>query len=261
MVSGSRDGPYKRGITRSSRCSNENAPHRDLSARAGRRPARTTSRSVPFVYIERSARDVAKPHLPHPLQRRDFQRFQRYPSVVERVWGVLRFFRRPTELRGAWTWFLYGFGPTVLIPVVVILVTIKISGSDPSISEMGGRGDFAFMAVALAAGAHATVRRFPMLQPHKSNSPGDPNDPHTLSGLTMLILIIAAAVWGVSAGLSDAHSKTYDIHFAAVVGIVVLCISAVISIAVAIADARLTKKSSTLTVVAEGAGAGTEPSK
>lgn len=150
-----------------------------------------------------------------------------------------------TDLRGAWAWILYGFGPTVLIPIVVVGIVIKISGKSPSLSEMGGRGDFAFMAVALAAGSYATVRKSAALKP------GNREDPNTLSGLTMLILVISAAIWGYLAGTVDANQK-YSASFASGIGLILLAAAAAVSISVAIADARL-MTTVTLTVIADPA--------
>jgi hypothetical protein len=148
-----------------------------------------------------------------------------------------------TDARGAWVWTLYAFGPTVFIPVLVVVLVIIIAGKSPSLPEMGGRGDFAFMAVALAAGAYATVRRSAALKP------GNREDPHTLSGLTMLILVIAAAIWGYLAGSADA-GQTYNPYFASIIGVILLGLATLVSVSVAIADARL-MTSVTLTVIAE----------
>jgi hypothetical protein len=146
-----------------------------------------------------------------------------------------------TEMRGAWAWFLYGFGPAVLIPVVVVALIVGTSGKDLTLSTMGGKGDFAFMAVALAAGAQATVRRSAALKP------GDREDPNTLSGLTILTLVTASAIWGYLTGAVDAK-ESYNVHFASITGLVLLGFASIVSISVAIADARL-MKSVTLTVV------------
>jgi hypothetical protein len=146
-----------------------------------------------------------------------------------------------TEMQGAWGWVLYGFGPTVLVPALLVVLVVGISRKSLSLSVMGGQGEFAFMAVALAAGAQATVRRSAALRP------GGHEDPHTLSGLTMLILVLSSAVWGYLTGLVNSN-QPYSTRFASIAGLILLGIAALVSIAVAVADARL-MKSATLTVV------------
>lgn len=148
-----------------------------------------------------------------------------------------------TEIRGAWSWLLYGFGPTVFIPVLVVVLVVGISRKSVTLSAMGGQGEFAFMAVALAAGAQATVRRSAALKP------GGRDDPNTLSGLTMLILIASSAVWGFLTGLVNAN-QSYSTGFASVTGLILLAVAAMVSVSVAVADARL-MQSATLTVITE----------
>jgi hypothetical protein len=172
----------------------------------------------------------------------DFVLVQQYSVLVIRAGGH-RVLPSRTDLRGAWAWILYGFGPTVLIPIIVVGIVIKISGKSPSLPEMGGRGDFAFMAVALAAGSYATVRKSAALKP------GNRDDPNTLSGLTMIVLVISAAIWGYLAGTVDANQK-YSTSFASSIGLVLLAVAAAVSISVAIADARL-MTTVTLTVISE----------
>lgn len=146
-----------------------------------------------------------------------------------------------TDMRGAWAWTLYGLGPIVLIPLIVVALVIKISGKDPTLEEMGGRGDFAFMAVALAAASYATIRKSAALKP------GDREDPNTLSGLTLFILVVSAAIWGYLAGTVDANQR-YSTSFASVIGLILLGVAAAVSISVAVADARL-MTTVTLTVI------------
>jgi hypothetical protein len=167
------------------------------------------------------------------------------PASRQYPMGVKPVIRLPTkaERRGAWGWLLYGFGPTVFIPVVVVILVVGISRKSLTLSVMGGQGEFAFMAVALAAGAQATVMRSAALKPR------NPDDPNTLSGFTMLILIASSAVWGYLTGLVNAD-QSYSTGFASVAGLILLGVAAIVSISVAAADARL-MQSATLTVVAE----------
>lgn len=164
-------------------------------------------------------------------------------SSILHFMGGIRLLPNKAEARGAWAWVLYGLGPTVVIPVIVVAAIIGTSGKDITLADMGGHGEFAFMAVALAAGAQATVRRSAALKP------GDREDPNTLSGLTILTLVTSSAIWGYLTGASDAK-QSYNTHFASVIGLILLTIAAIVSIAVAVADAQL-MRSVTLTIVAK----------
>lgn len=147
-----------------------------------------------------------------------------------------------TEMRGAWTWFLYAFCPAVVLPVVVLVAIFGVSDKDIGIQELGGQGEFVFMAVALAVGAQATIRKSAALKP------GGRDDSNSLFGLATTIISINSAIWGYFTGI--AYTKqSYNSNFAAITGLVLLGVTILISISAAVVDARL-MQSETLTVVA-----------
>jgi|SRR5579862_3028159 len=151
-------------------------------------------------------------------------------------------FRQRVEFRGLSRWLVHSFAPTVVLPVAVVLIVTRTARVGLNLKLLGGRGEFALMAVALAAGAHASVNRSASLR----QVPAD--DPQTLGGLTTLVLALSAVVWGFLAGESDAHSN-YDASFGALIGLIVLGLTAGLSIVVAVVEARTIRDAADTIVV------------
>ncbi|GAA1965315.1 hypothetical protein GCM10009798_27000 [Nocardioides panacihumi] len=130
-------------------------------------------------------------------------------------------------------WLLYSFAPVVVLPVFVVILSLVESDNPVSLKGIGGRGDFAFMGVALAVGAHALTRK-----PGFSLS-NERGDPHSLGGMTMLVLLFSSGAWGVMAGQATLSGEPTHAMFNSCVGLLLLLAATVVSISVSVVDARL----------------------
>jgi hypothetical protein len=160
-----------------------------------------------------------------------------------RVWGALRAAgtRATPWGKGALSWCIYLFAPVVALPVFILVVSFMGNDHPVEFSTLGGRGEFAFMGVALAVAAYTSARKVAAVKP------GRMGDPHALSGLTMLVLVFCSGAWGVIQG-QVAVSEPKNPTFNASVGIVLLGIAAFVSLLAAMVEARLSEPGAVVTV-------------
>jgi hypothetical protein len=135
--------------------------------------------------------------------------------------------------------------PVVVWPVLIVIVCLHEAGKGVSIDTVGGRGDFAFMGVALAVTANATAVK---LAQH------DPSNSKVLTRVTMLAILFCGGTWAAMTG-SSGNDEPKDPHFNSVVGLVLLGLTVIACISVAIVEARASRPAGPLVVVATATGA------
>jgi hypothetical protein len=137
-------------------------------------------------------------------------------------------------------WALFSFAPVVVVPLTIFAVSLLANDQSVGLQTLGGRGDFAFMGVALAATAQASVRRFAPVPPDSTA--------HPIVGFVMVALLLSAGVWGMAAGQTlKVTSSTDGVPTAepehallfAVLGLIILGFCTLVAASAACLDPRL----------------------